>query len=129
MDAASPDNGSMPKHGYANATQDSVAHVVVSVALFPAGLDAVKLRDGRVLLVYNHSFETGTAGRSVLALAISHNDGELWERILILEDSSPKAQEYSYPAIIQSVHDGLVHITYTHRRSNIKHVTIDPEAL
>ena len=36
--------------------------------------------------------------------------------------------EYSYPAVIQS-RDGLVHVTYTWQRKNIKHVVIDPAAL
>lgn len=82
-----------------------------------AGIDAVLLEDGRALLVYNHT----TRGRESLDVALS-TDGRTWRRILSLENQEG---EYSYPAVIQTP-DGLVHVTYTHRRRNIKHVVIDP---
>jgi predicted neuraminidase len=85
-----------------------------------SGTDAVTLRDGRQLLVYNHTGQ----GRSPLNVAISR-DGRNWEAALVLE-SEPA--EYSYPAVIQTS-DALVHVTYTWRRQRIKHVTIDPAKL
>jgi predicted neuraminidase len=85
-----------------------------------SGTDAVTLRDGRHLLVYNH---TATA-RSPLNVAISA-DGQTWQAALVLED---EPGEYSYPAVIQS-RDGLVHITYTWQRRKIRHVVVDPAAL
>jgi predicted neuraminidase len=78
----------------------------------------VTLRDGRHLLVYNHS----ATKRTPLNIAVSA-DGKIWKSALTLEDS---AGEYSYPAVIQTA-DGLVHVTYTWRRQRIKHVVIDPE--
>lgn len=93
-----------------------------------SGTDAVTLRDGRHVLVYNHTgnIEGRTSGyRSPLNVAIS-KDGKTWEAALVLE-SEPK-REFSYPAVIQN-QDGLVHITYTHRRLNIRHVVIDPAKL
>ncbi|MEI6794993.1 MAG: exo-alpha-sialidase, partial [Verrucomicrobiota bacterium] len=86
-----------------------------------SGTDAVTLKDGRHLLIYNHTAK----GRSPLNLAIS-KDGIVWEAALVLEDE-PKA-EFSYPAIIQSA-DGLVHVTYTWKRKLAKHVVIDPSKL
>jgi len=83
-----------------------------------SGVDAVKLTDGRFLLIYNHS-ETS---RSALNLAISE-DGKNWKSIGVLEDK--KGEEYSYPAIIQTS-DGMVHATYTWQRKYIKHVVINP---
>jgi predicted neuraminidase/ABC-type molybdate transport system substrate-binding protein len=85
-----------------------------------SGIDAVTLRDGRHLIVYNH---TGR-GRSPLNVAVSA-DGRTWDAALVLE-SEPG--EYSYPAVIQTS-DGLVHITYTWQRQRIKHVVVDPAAL
>eukprot|EP00232_Nephroselmis_pyriformis_P010033 CAMPEP_0182902412 /NCGR_PEP_ID=MMETSP0034_2-20130328/30435_1 /TAXON_ID=156128 /ORGANISM="Nephroselmis pyriformis, Strain CCMP717" /LENGTH=395 /DNA_ID=CAMNT_0025037057 /DNA_START=351 /DNA_END=1534 /DNA_ORIENTATION=- len=92
------------------------------------GVDAVRLRDGRILIVYNHSFKTGTAGRAILVIGLSGDDGATWKRSLTLEDSGGRVVEYSYPAVIQAA-DGLVHITYTWKRHNIKHVVIDPAKL
>ncbi|NBV53483.1 MAG: hypothetical protein EBR83_08210, partial [Verrucomicrobia bacterium] len=86
-----------------------------------SGTDAVTLKDGRHLLIYNHTAK----GRSPLNLAIS-KDGIVWEAALVLEDE-PKA-EFSYPAIFQSA-DGLVHVTYTWKRKLAKHVVIDPSKI
>lgn len=86
-----------------------------------SGTDAVTLRDGRQLIIYNHT----PKGRSPLNLAVSR-DGAQWEAAMTLENE-PK-QEFSYPAIIQTS-DGLVHMTYTWKRQRIKHVVIDTAQL
>lgn len=93
-----------------------------------SGTDAVTLRDGRQLLIYNHSTKEGEEpkGRNLLNLALSV-DGKEWDPVMTLENEPLKAG-YAYPAIIQS-EDGLVHITYTFGRESIKHVVIDPEML
>jgi predicted neuraminidase len=85
-----------------------------------AGTDAVTLQDGRHLLVYNHT----TKGRSPLNIAISEN-GTTWQAAAVLED---EPGEFSYPAVIQT-RDGLIHITYTWKRQQVKHVVIDPTKL
>jgi len=85
-----------------------------------SGTDAVTLRDGRHLLIYNHT----PKGRSPLNLAIS-KDGRTWQAALVLESEKG---EYSYPAIIQTP-DGLVHLTYTWKRQLVKHVVVDPAKL
>lgn len=86
-----------------------------------SGTDALTLRDGRQLLVYNYS----TKGRSPLNVAVSA-DGKMWKAALTLEDEPGK--EFSYPAVIQTK-DDLVHITYTWKRRRIKHVALDPAKL
>ena len=85
-----------------------------------AGIDAVRLADGRFLLVYNPT----ATGRAKLDVAMSA-DGKMWKRAVVLEDSEG---EYSYPAMIQS-RDGRVHLTYTWKRERIKHVVLDPARL
>jgi predicted neuraminidase len=95
----------------------------MSLAALPnpnSGTDAVTLKDGRHLLIYNHT----PKGRSPLNLAVS-SDGATWQAALAFE-SEPG--EYSYPAIIQTA-DGLVHVTYTWKRQRVKHAVIDPAKL
>ena len=86
-----------------------------------SGTDAVTLKDGRHLLIYNHTAK----GRSPLNLAVS-KDGQTWQAAAKLEDT-PGA-EFSYPAIIQT-RDGLVHATWTWKRQKVKHAVIDPAKL
>ncbi|MFN7127637.1 MAG: exo-alpha-sialidase [Brevundimonas sp.] len=95
-----------------------------------AGADAVTLRDGRQLIVYNHSAhlpgDPGHGPRWPLNLALS-DDGVTWRKVLTLEDA-PLKDGYAYPAIIQT-RDGLVHLTYTYNRERIRHVVLDPSKL
>lgn len=95
-----------------------------------SGTDAVTLKDGRQLLVYNHvlpdsTWVKGKGPRTPLNVALSE-DGKKWYAALILEDSP--ISQYSYPSVIQSK-DGMVHIVYTWRRERIKYVKIDPSKL
>ncbi|MCX6622877.1 MAG: exo-alpha-sialidase [Acidobacteria bacterium] len=80
-----------------------------------SGIDAVGLRDGRMVMIYNHT----KRGRSPLNLAVS-KDGENWNSFLALET---EPGEYSYPAIIQA-RDGSIHATYTWKRKTIRYVTV-----
>ena len=89
-----------------------------------SGTDAVTLRDGRQLLVYNPTAtQPGqhNAPRTPLCVAIS-DDGRTWRHLVTLEDSS--VGEYSYPAVIQG-RDGTVHITYTWRRELIRYARLN----
>lgn len=95
-----------------------------------SGTDAVTLKDGRQVLVYNHtlpndSWVKGKGPRTPLNVAVS-NDGKTWYAAAVLEDSP--ISQYSYPAVIQTK-DGLLHFVYTWRRERIKHVVIDPSKL
>lgn len=94
-----------------------------------SGTDAVTLKDGRHVIVYNPTKRRpdGKSGpRSPLNVAVS-KDGLAWKDAVVLEtDDAPNG--YSYPAIIQTK-DGLVHITYTWRRLKIRHMVIDPTRL
>jgi predicted neuraminidase len=85
-----------------------------------SGTDAVTLKDGRHVLVYNPV----PKGRTPLVVAVSR-DGRDWKQVVTLED---QPGEYSYPAIIQTT-DGRLHITYTWKRQRIRHAVIDPAKL
>jgi alpha-L-rhamnosidase len=93
-----------------------------------SGTDAVTLKDGRHLLVYNHVLPPGDLAkgpRTPLNVSVS-KDGKKWLAALILEDSP--ISQYSYPSVIQTS-DGMVHIVYTWRRQKIKYVKVDPSKL
>ena len=85
-----------------------------------AGIDAVTLRYGRHVLVYNPT----KRGRTPLSVAVS-SDGKTWTPAATLETAPG---EYSYPAVIQT-DDGKVHVTYTWKRQRIKHAVLDLEKL
>ncbi len=85
-----------------------------------SGADAVTLADGRHLLVYNNTRQ----GRSPLNVALSA-DGIHWKNAVTLENQQG---EFSYPAVIQS-RNSMVHIAYTHLRTTIQYVVIDPRQL
>lgn len=91
-----------------------------------SGIDAVTLKNGYQLLVYNHTKKLSRFPRSreMLNLAMSA-DGKSWLAAAILERQKG---EHSYPAMIQT-DDGLVHITYTYHRKKVKHVVVDPAKL
>jgi predicted neuraminidase len=80
-----------------------------------SGIDAVSLRDGRIVLVFNDT----PRGRTPLNLAVS-KDGEHFQMFRTLE-SDPG--EYSYPALIQGANSDL-HLTYTWNRKRIKYIKI-----
>lgn len=82
-----------------------------------SGIDAVTLKDGRGVMVYNHT----ERGRSPLNVAVTE-DGRTWQAAVVLE---AEPGEYSYPAVIQTS-DGLIHATYTWKRQRIRHAVIDP---
>ncbi|HTF28645.1 MAG TPA: exo-alpha-sialidase, partial [Flavitalea sp.] len=87
-----------------------------------SGTDAVTLKQGLQLLVYNPTKrgKQWSNGRGKLNVAVS-KDGKVWSDVMVLENG--ENEEFSYPAVIQSS-DGKVHITYTYDRKNVKHVVI-----
>jgi predicted neuraminidase len=93
-----------------------------------SGIDAVTLKDGRHLLVYNHTVRDSRrpgAARAELNVAIS-DDGLHWSAVAQLEKVDKG--EFSYPAVIEGK-DGLVHITYTWNRQRIRYTVMDPKKI
>lgn len=95
-----------------------------------SGTDASTLSDGRHLMIYNHAGHEaerpGRGPRYPLNVGLS-DDGLSWRNVLTLE-SEPLPHGYAYPAVVQAS-DGQVHVTYTHNRSRIRHVILDPRRL
>jgi predicted neuraminidase len=86
-----------------------------------SGLDAVRLRDGRIVLVCNPVRD----GRTPLAVLVSDDNGATWPRRVDLETAPG---EYSYPSVIQA-DDGRVHVVATHQRVRIFHYVLESEEL
>ncbi len=86
-----------------------------------SGLDAVRLKDGRIVLACNPVRE----GRRPLAVLVSEDNGATWPRRVDLETGPG---EYSYPSIIQA-EDGRVHVVATHQRTQIFHYVLEPADL
>ncbi len=80
-------------------------------------IELLKLASGHVVLAFNDSQNM----RSPLCLALSTDDGRTWSYKRVLEDA---AGRFSYPALTQSP-DGRIHLSYTFRRTHIKHVEIN----
>jgi predicted neuraminidase len=80
-----------------------------------AAVDAVRLSDGRLLLVYNHAEH----GRDNLRLALSTDEGRTWQGGVVIE--SEPSKEFSYPSLVQDER-GHLHLTYTWQRERIKHL-------
>lgn len=83
-----------------------------------AGIDAARLSDGRLLLVFNDS----TTGRENLKLALSTDEGQTWTRIATVVEE-PNA-DFSYPFLLQTS-DGQIHLIYTWKRRAIRHVAFN----
>ena len=80
-----------------------------------SGIDAVRLKDGRIVLIFNNSYNT----RTPLNLAVS-GDGEHFTVFKTLEDAPG---QFSYPAIVQAENGDLM-MTYSWQRRTIKFVRI-----
>ncbi len=100
----------------ADSFDDGLTWSTVKATTLPnpnSGIDAVRLRDGRQVMIYNDT----TSGRTPLNLAVSAT-GDQWRKFRDLETA---AGEYSYPAMIQA-RDGDLLITYTWNRVKIRFV-------
>jgi predicted neuraminidase len=101
-----------------------------------ASIQAARLADGRLVIVFNnasghhpgHILQTGK--RSPLSIAISADAGLTWTAVRDLEAGDPnspnavtEADEYSYPSVLQ-LPNGNILVTYTYRRQAIKSVLV-----
>ena len=82
-----------------------------------AGIAMERLSDGNLVLVYNDSAKS----RSPLTVAMSADDGATWPW---KRDLEVEPFEFSYPCVMQAA-DGLIHVTYTYKRTHIKHAAFN----
>ena len=86
-----------------------------------AGIDSLRLADGRCLLLYNPSADR----RTPLSLAVSFDDGITWARLPRRRGAGRRGARASspIPAMIQDA-AGDLQITYTWNRRRIRHATV-----
>lgn len=87
-----------------------------------SGTDAIAI-DNMFFIVYNPDIpgKDWWEGRTKLRLAYSTDQGVTWNDIYTFEDQ--EKGEYSYPTIIQAK-DGIIHVSYTYNRKNIRHFAL-----
>ncbi|MBC7321211.1 exo-alpha-sialidase [bacterium] len=83
-----------------------------------SGIDLIKLKDGKLVVVFNDSFDK----RTPLNIGLSEDNGKNWK----IWDLETGEGEYSYPSVIQSG-NGLIHLVYTYRRETIRHLVLSIE--
>jgi predicted neuraminidase len=82
-----------------------------------SGIEAIALRNGHLLMVYNDKEDDGPRDR--LAVSISEDEGKTWGWTRRLEET-PGAR-FDYPSIIEAK-DGTLHVTYSDNLKTVKHV-------
>lgn len=90
-----------------------------------SGLDGVRLKDGRWVLIANDIPE----GRNRLSLLMSDDEGRSWKWRLALEDQA--SGSYHYPVIIQG-QDGNLQVVYSYfveGGKTMKYVKLDPNEI
>ncbi len=118
------DNGPSNRVQVCESTDDGVSWGAVEGCelLNPgSGLDAVRLRNGHWVLVYNDLLD----GRNHLAVSISEDEGRTWTRTRHLEKQA--AGSYHYPVVIQGV-DERIHVVYSYfveEGKSMKHAAFD----
>lgn len=81
-----------------------------------AGIEAVRLQNGHLAMVYNDKEENP---RDRMAVSISTDDGATWKWTRHLDDVP--GSRFDYPSMIQS-QDGSLHVTYSDNLKTVKHV-------
>lgn len=125
------DNGPPPKRALISFSKDDgVTWTEARDTEIPnpgTSLEAVRLRSGNWILVYNDT----ERGRCSLAAALSDDEGATWKwkRHLDGRPDSPGNDQYHYPSVIQA-RDGSIHVTYSYFVSAgkaIKHARLNED--
>jgi predicted neuraminidase len=108
------DNGPAPKRIHTSVSRDNGMTWTPAVDTdFPnpgASVEAISLRDGSWLIVYNDL----ESGRHSLAVSLSEDEGRTWKWTRHLElDRQRKSASFHYPSVMQA-RDGSIHVTYSY---------------
>jgi len=86
-----------------------------------AGIEAILLRNGHLLMIYNDKEESP---RDRLAVSISTDAGKTWQWTRHLENTP--GGRFDYPSIVQAK-DGTLHVSYSYNLKTIKHAHFNEE--
>ena len=104
------ENGPLDRVRVSESRDDGETWGPVGVTDLPnsgSGLDAIVLRSGAWLIVYNDTVH----GRSSLAVSLSDDEGETWTVTRHLERRTTGS--FHYPAVIQG-HGDTIHVVYSY---------------
>lgn len=100
-----------------------------------ASIQAVRLKDGHLVMAFNNAQAVTrrgrprTAPRKILSVALSIDNGKTWPWVRDVQAGNEpppfhpgEHSEYSYPSIVQAP-DGMIAMSFTFRRETIKYMT------
>ena len=131
------DNGPPPKRVHRAVSNDEgMTWTAASDTDIPnpgTSVEAIALRDGRWVMVYNDLEKS----RHSLAVSLSDDEGQTWKgtRHLDRDERTDKPGSFHYPSVMQAK-DGAIHVTYSYfvnhlpedaPRKAIKHARFNPE--
>ncbi|MCY2952483.1 MAG: exo-alpha-sialidase [Planctomycetota bacterium] len=120
------ENGPLQRIRVAESKDEGITWGPVGATELPnpgAGIDGVRMADGRWLLVYNDT----TRGRNSLAVSLSDDQGRTWKWTRHLERQEKGS--FHYPAMAQA-RDGHIHAVYSHfadAGKTMKHAAFDAD--
>ena len=126
------DNGPPPKRIHVSESKDNgMSWTAAADSVLPnpgASVEALGLRDGRWIIVYNDL----ERGRNSLAVSMSDDEGATWKWTRHVEKQAEGS--FHYPSVIQA-QDGSVHVTYSYfirqpdkkEGKSIKHARFMPD--
>jgi predicted neuraminidase len=107
------DNGPHHKIRRSTSSDDGMTWAPVVDTALPnpgAGIEVVRLRGGKLALIYNDTAK----GRHSLAISLSDDEGETWKWTRHIERREAGKGSFHYPSITQAWDGETIHATYTH---------------
>lgn len=127
------DNGPPPKRIHRSVSKDDgMTWTPAEDTEFPnpgASIEAISLRDGRWVIVYNDR----ERGRDSLVISLSEDEGSTWKHTRPIERR--EKSQFHYPSVMQAK-DGFIHVTYSYfvpdgpegkQVKSIKHARFSPD--
>lgn len=116
------DNGIPKRIRTAYSTDQGMTWSNVSMLEIPnpgSSVECISLHSSSWLLICNDTID----GRHRLSAYLSDDEGKTWKWKRVIEETTPRKGNYSYPSVIQTK-DGMIHCTYSCKDEQTKGSTI-----